>query len=343
MSITTTILAIGDVHLKLDNLQRIQMFKERLRNLLDERVPDIIIVLGDIQHYHEKVPDTELLNEGYDFVGMLRKYAPTYVIVGNHDFRSNQQFLTNKHWMNGMKEWENVTIIDKVIKVSNFILLPFVPPGRFEEALDTLDEEWKDAAAIFCHQEFLGCKMGAIESIEGDKWPLDYPEIISGHIHDKQKPQKNIYYTGSCMQHAFGESHDKTIAWLTFEDGTYSTEEISLNLPKKKIVYLEVEDLEDYVVPETEDMFRLTVSGTREEFKAFKKTKKYQQMTKKGVKVFYKPTKIKEEKEHRNVEDFLIILDNMVCKENNGHLYSAYNHIFHGRDRDEIYLTFNDR
>ena len=185
--------------------------------------------------------------------------------------------------------------------------------------------------------------MGVIESIEGDKWPLSYPEVISGHIHDKQKPQKNIYYTGSCMQHAFGESHDKTIAWLTFEDNgynkTYSTEEISLNLPKKRIVYLEVEDLEDYVVPETEDMLRLTVSGTREEFKAFKKTKKYQQMAKKGIKIFHQHPKIEEEKEHRNVEDFLTILDNMVCEENNGYLYSAYNHIFHDRDRDEIYLV----
>ncbi len=327
----------------------------------------ILYISGDIERIPTRLPRKkciQIMNKGYDSRG--RKCADKsrtsisvhpigvkdyygFSVDGNNRFLlgdftvthncNNQQFLTDKHWMNAMKEWGDVTIVDKVIRVDNFILLPFVPPGRFEEALNTIDNDWKDASAIFCHQEFFGCKMGAIESVEGDKWPLNYPEVISGHIHDKQRPQKNIYYTGSCMQHAFGESYNKTIAWLTFDDNSYSTEEIGLNLPKKKIVYLEVEDMEDYVVPETEDMLRLTVSGTHEEFKAFKKTKKYQQMIGKGVKVFYQPTKITEEKEHRNVEDFLIILDNMVCEENNGHLYSAYNHIFHGRDRDEIYLV----
>jgi DNA repair exonuclease SbcCD nuclease subunit len=331
-----------------------------------------LYISGDVERIPTRLPRKKcnpIMNKGYDrrgrkcadksrtsisvrSIGMKDYYG--FSVDGNNRFLlgdftvthncNNQQFLTDNHWMNGMKEWENVTIVDKVIKVDNFVLLPFVPPGRFEEALNTLDEEWKDVSAIFCHQEFLGCKMGAIESTEGDKWPLDYPEIISGHIHDKQKPQKNIYYTGSCMQHAFGESHNKTIAWLSFCDNEcgYSTEEICLNLPKKKIVYLDVGDLEDYDIPETEDMLRLTVSGNCEEFKAFKKTKKYQQMTKKGVKVFYQPVKIKEEKEHRNVEDFLTILDDMVSKENNSDLYSAYNHIFHGRDRDEIYFFNNN-
>ena len=38
------------------------------------------------------------------------------LLVGNHDYINNQQFLTNNHWMNAMKDWNNVTIIDKVIK-----------------------------------------------------------------------------------------------------------------------------------------------------------------------------------------------------------------------------------
>ena len=48
--------------------------------------------------------------------------------------------------------------------------------------------------------------MGAIVSEIGDKWNLKNPNIISGHIHSNQKIQDNIYYTGSAMQNAFGES-----------------------------------------------------------------------------------------------------------------------------------------
>ncbi len=35
--------------------------------------------------------------------------------------------------------------------------------------------------------------MGAIESIEGDKWDHSFPLVISGHIHSEQRPQKNIF------------------------------------------------------------------------------------------------------------------------------------------------------
>ncbi len=69
---------------------------------------------------------------------------------------------------------------------------------------------------IFAHQEFYGCKMGAIESIEGDKWDHSFPLVISGHIHSEQRPQKNIFYPGSVIQHAFGESEDNGLLLLIF-------------------------------------------------------------------------------------------------------------------------------
>ncbi len=56
---------------------------------------------------------------------------------------------------------------------------------------------WKNVNCIFAHQEFYGCKMGAIESIEGDKWDHSFPLVISGHIHSEQRPQKIFFYPGS--------------------------------------------------------------------------------------------------------------------------------------------------
>ncbi len=41
-----------------------------------------------------------------------------------------------------------------------------------------------------------------------------FPLVISGHIHSEQRPQKNIFYPGSVIQHAFGESEDNGLLLL---------------------------------------------------------------------------------------------------------------------------------
>ena len=118
--------------------------------------------------------------------------------------------------------------------------------------------------------------MGAIVSVEGDKWPENYPEIVSGHIHSRQQIQKNIYYCGSSMQHAFGESEKNIIPIFTWDEENkkkYNLLEIDLELPRKKIIYTDVENVEDYKLTNTKDKIKISVSGQYEEFKAFKKTK----------------------------------------------------------------------
>lgn len=330
----TKILAIGDVHFKTTNIPEVELFIEKIidyaKSLSDL---SLIIVLGDVLDTHERV-NTIPLNKAYDFIDQLRQIVPTYVLVGNHDYIQNQQYLTENHWMNGMKEWENVVIVDKVVRISInddvFILTPYVPPGRFQDALDTCTDGWKDASCIFAHQEFFGCKMGAIVSVEGDKWPKDNPEIISGHIHSKQKPQENIYYTGSAMQHAFGESTKNIVAMLTFSQGKkYELEEIDLKLPRKKIVYLNADDMDSYEVPETEDKLKVTISGIYDQFKSFKKTKKYKKLIKKGVKVVFKPKRIEVKEQNEKVYDsdetsFSNILHTLVVNHTDPYLLQAY-------------------
>ena len=216
VKMTVSALCIGDPHIQIENLTEVDALMVSLINLATEKQPDIIVILGDVLHTHERL-HTLALNKAYEMVDNMRLIAPTYVLVGNHDYIQNQQFLTDNHWMAGMKEWSNTTIVDSTIgvyiKEEFLVFVPYVPPGRFEEALQTIRnidpeisssrEEWKNASVIFAHQEFSGCKMGAIISVEGDKWPLDYPHVISGHIHSRQIPQENVYYTGAAMQHAF--------------------------------------------------------------------------------------------------------------------------------------------
>lgn len=302
-------------------------------------------------------------------IGLQEYYG--FSVDGNHRFLlgdttvthncNNQQFLTENHWMTCLKEMQNVVIVDKTksetIQGEKFIFLPYVPPGRFEEALNTLKDGWKDASCIFAHQEFAGCKMGAIVSVEGDKWPNDYPHIVSGHIHSRQIIQNNIYYTGSAMQHAFGESEKNIIAYLSFQNKDYNREEIDLQLPRKKIIYMDVEDIDNYNLPNTEDKLKVTLNGNYDQFKALKKTKKYKNLIEKGVKVVFKPKKIKQKNKENNEDgkeiemneidnnenisnDFKSILNSIIMKERNPYLFKTHELIVNGSNIENNDIMF---
>ena len=346
----TTVLCIGDPHFQVTNIPEVDLFITRLIEVMSENLPDICVVLGDLLHTHERL-HTTALNKAYEFIDRLRKLVPTYVLVGNHDMLNNQVFLNDNHWMNGLKEWENVTIVDRVlsrvINSEQFVFVPYVPPGRFIEALNTCVEDWKDCDCIFAHQEFAGCKMGAIVSIEGDKWPEDYPHVVSGHIHSRQIIQRNIYYTGASMQHAFGESEKNIIAYLTVKDKEYERKEVDLELPRKKIVYMDVEDIDSYEPPNTKDKLKVTLSGNYDQFKALKKTKKYKQLLETGIKVVFKPKKLKRTKktvdeDGKQIEvkddmehtgsDFNTILNTIINEQKNPYLYKAYELVVNGKE-----------
>ena len=336
---STKVLFIGDPHFQVTNIPEVDLFMDKIINLTTEEKPDLIIIAGDILHTHERL-HTVALNKAYDLVNNMRLIAKTYVLVGNHDYTNNQQFLTDNHWMNGIKEWHNTVIVDVVITTTildnKFIFVPYVPPGRFQEALETHPDGYKDATCIFAHQEFYGCKMGAIISVDGDKWPLDNPLVVSGHIHSKQKPQENIYYSGSAMQHAFGESEKNIIASLVFQSGVCTTTEIDLGLPRKKIVYMDVEDIEKYVIKDTPDQVKLTVSGNYEEFKALKKTNEYKKIIDKGIKIVFKPKKLTQERSQERSQErntgFMEILNSIITEEKDSYLTHSYELIINGKE-----------
>ena len=319
------VLAIGDPHFMIKNIPEVEIFVKKLEELIKNENPDYIVMLGDLLHEHERL-HTIPLNIAYNFIKMLSSYAYTYCIVGNHDLINNKQYLTDNHWMNAMKDWDNVKVIDKVITENNFVFCPYVPPGRFTEAVESYIKS--DTKCVFAHQEFYGCKMGAIVSVEGDKWLDTHPIVISGHIHSNQRPQDNVYYPGASLQHAFGESEKNIIPIIKFSDSGYDIREVDLELPRKKIVYVDIENIDDYEVKDTKHKLKIKLSGNYEEFKTFKKSVKYKELSKKGIKISYKPKKVEEKINDINSSDFLKILHNLVIKEKNSYLLSDYNHIF---------------
>jgi DNA repair exonuclease SbcCD nuclease subunit len=342
----TSILVIGDQHFKVDNIIEIDIFINIVIDIIETKNPDFVVLLGDLLHTHEKL-HTIPLNKACEFINKIRLLTKVFILVGNHDYQCNSQYLTENHWLNFLKEWENIVVVDKVFKEiingHKFIFSPYVYVGRFEEALNTIGDEWKDASLIFAHQEFYGVKMGSIISVEGDKWDKDYPNVVSGHIHDKQHLQENIYYTGSSLEMNYGDTQNNTIALLTFKNDVskdYELEEIELNLPKKKIIYTTIEDVKTYKVEkESEDKVKISISGEYEEFKIFKKSNKYKELVNKGVKVIFKPKKIEMKLKNDSLQEninnnngsnnFLKILDDIILAQDNPYLHQVFDLVVH--------------
>ena len=88
----TTVLFIGDPHFMVTNIPEVEIFIERITKLATDKKPDLIIIAGDLLHTHERL-HTLPLNKAYEFVDKMRKITKTYVLVGNHDYIQNQQFL----------------------------------------------------------------------------------------------------------------------------------------------------------------------------------------------------------------------------------------------------------
>lgn len=291
---TIKVMCIGDPHFKEKNIKETDQMYIAIEKLLkkDKIAPDIIVVLGDVLHRHETIKEPPL-RLATDFLKMLEEHAPVYLVVGNHDRPNNSVFLTNQHPFNAMKYWENTFIVDVPmsceVKGHLFTFIPYVYPGRFHEALAYEEvKNWKDSTCIFAHQEFKGAKMGAIISEEGDEWSLDLPLVISGHIHDYDHLQPNIIYTGTPIQHAFGDRSDKTVSWYTFKsDKSYEEERVDLGIPKKVVLNVNYEDIDKTEIPENSEV-KVIIVGNTAQNKTAEKLTKIKEWLKLGVKISYK-------------------------------------------------------
>jgi DNA repair exonuclease SbcCD nuclease subunit len=304
-----SILAIGDAHIKTSNISDIELFLDELKNLLNKEKFDLIVVLGDTLHDHNKL-DSIPLSYATKYFLLLSNHCPLFVLVGNHDYISNSQFLTDKHWLNPFKHSKyNITIVDKVIQHENLLFVPYVPDGKFNEAIRTTN--LLNINLIFAHQTFNGSKMGAVHNTNVEDWKENIP-IISGHLHDKQLIKTDntfIYYTGSSMQHAYGENHDKTIIKITTSDKNINFSditEIKLNLPVRKIKSLHISKIDKFIKKNYEKIksgmikYRINIECNSEEYKIFRKSKEYNKYTKLGIKFDYKAT-INELKLNENI------------------------------------------
>lgn len=354
------ILAIGDQHFKLDNISQVEVFISKLKDHLEQEHYDLIVSGGDLLDTHERL-HTQCLNKAIEYLKLLSTHSKTYVLVGNHDMINPSQFLTTNHWLNVIKEWDktkyNIEIVDTPMIYNGdykLVFCPFVPDGMFTKALDTLESDWKDASMIFGHQTMDGVKMGSIEADGVEKWQEEYPNLVCFHVHDMQKVQDNLFYTGACMQHSFSENIKKSLMQITITERTDELDEVENNLvffnknvyirrlnvgvPIRKIIHCSVKDLEkmtclDDVIPRVyrSSMFilKVVVSGNYNEFKLIKKTEHIKKLMSKYKLIFKQDVTSVIEKDEIKLNynreyAFKNMFEDILKKEIGDDLYALY-------------------
>ena len=288
------VLVIGDPHFKADNALETDLMTLKLVELVLQHQPDFTVVLGDTLHTHDLVR-LDPLCRATDFFRKLRDVNNhLYVLIGNHDRPNNACYLTSDHPFNSLKEWEKTTVVDRVQTATHlvrsvgkkvaFTFAPYVPVGRFAEALltaglspdptiDTAIIPLKQMSGVFAHQEFQWAKMGAIVSEHGDPWPIGAPLCVSGHVHDYDELSSNLVYSGTPIQHGYADKPDKTVSLLHFKLGASTDptselvqlelqrhERVSLGIPPKIHIRLTPEQLAVYTPPNNAHV-KITVEG----------------------------------------------------------------------------------
>lgn len=282
-----TFLVIGDPHIRSKFMREAETMVSLCISLAKEMMPDGVIILGDILDTHEIVR-TFPFNLACRFIEEMANITRTFLLIGNHDYINGSQFLTTNHPFNALKNRDNIFIIDTpmsfIINDMTFSFCPYVPPGRFMEALENI--EWRESKCIFAHQEFKGAHYGMGESTTGDDWERDYPPVISGHIHEEQHLPSGVHYVGTPYQHSYTESCNKYIWKVEFGtgkkkkkrefDAPFSYEKISLGMKGKKSYNLTIDEFNerrDAIEEESENVeLRLLIRGKRDEIASFRKS-----------------------------------------------------------------------
>lgn len=285
-----TFLLIGDPHFRIDNAYECNQFIEEIYKLVNKNKYSKIIILGDILDTHEKI-NLRPFHRAVEFIINLSLISKTYLLIGNHDRINNDIYLTDEHPFLSLKKVKNIVVVDKVIKEKNILYVPYVPTGRFNEALKTVQYQENEIDLIFCHQEF----KNSIFQDQGDEIPKNV-KIYSGHIHNSVR-LNNLFYIGTPFQHSYYDNEDKFILELNKKN---IEKKVYLEIIKKRFQEIIISQLLDYKVDENY-ITKLLIKGDRK----LLNNNKIQEILK-HPKIKYKinyKKEIKENKENKEIKE----------------------------------------
>lgn len=312
------VLAIGDPHFKGSytsstgaragrrgggNKLQTNLMVHAIMKRIEQLKPDIIVVLGDLLDRFGTISTIAQCDAG-EWIYAMGEALPNgqvYVLTGNHDRPDNHDYMSSYSALSLIRNQKNIFIVNQTthyycaVLDRYFLFVPYVPPGRFNDALEPYQKkiDRNRVCCIFAHQEFKGSHYtgtGSMESTAGDRWSKDSPFVVSGHIHNYQRLRKNILYVGTPIQHEFEDDPtEKTISLLTFvaanNDRKPEEERISLSpdVPGRRKLTLSTKEVKKWE-PSADFLWKIcVVAKTSSELSMFVDSKKYHRLKEQGV------------------------------------------------------------
>lgn len=135
-------LAVGDLHFKAGNQDETDRMEIEVLRILREHNFRSVVFLGDTLDRHEVV-NSIVFHRATEFFFKVHEVVDQLIIlIGNHDLKNNKEYFSEEHAFTPFKLWTKTWIVDKAMMIETPIgpctFVPYVPPGRFMEALNTL-------------------------------------------------------------------------------------------------------------------------------------------------------------------------------------------------------------
>ena len=269
------ILIIGDPHYSKSNEEETDQAEREIERVIKISKPDKIVILGDTIDTLHNISLTRATKWLLD----LNSSHSVTLLIGNHDRTSNQDYMSEYHPFVALED--RMDIINQT-KVDNDILyVPYVPDGRFKEAIEGIN--MKNIKLVFCHQFFEGCGFAARDIAPSVR-------TISGHIHTRMilkngvssEPDKlllssgkyDVYYPGSLLCKTFADAPDRYIAVVDSESGSIT--EYKINVPVRITYKIEnsLYKKDELILKSASKYTRFEIVGTADEIKKINKDKK---------------------------------------------------------------------
>ena len=240
---------------------------KKIINIIDDEVPDGVIIAGDI--YDKSVPSAEAVGLFDDFlVRLAKRKLEVFIISGNHD--SPERIAFGSRIMDASGIHLSPVYDGKILPLSmqdehgtvDIYMLPFIKPAHVRMFCDEEISSYTDAIhyvishldikpnnrnIIVTHQFVTGASrseseeisIGGSDNVNADVFaPFDY--VALGHIHSPQNcGSDHIRHCGTPLKYSFSEAKDQksvTVVELA-EKGKVSYRTVEL-VPQHDLVEL---------------------------------------------------------------------------------------------------------
>ena len=186
-------MVIGDVHISdMVSLKKLEMIKKQI---IQERA-DYYLFVGDLIDDVDNIGNSDLLYKVNDLLSCASKVAPTFVILGNHDYIQKKTKESNIEGIsNVIKGIDGVTLLDNDIYYDNNVwLMGYTETKKYYHAkkydFEEFYEDFKKHEKLYKNVKKDLPTLALVHSPEfsnDDKCVnlfKDYDLILCGHTHD---------------------------------------------------------------------------------------------------------------------------------------------------------------